>query len=152
MGAGKRHTPTESDQASKPASQPPNTPQEIEKPQKRDDGFPRNPNKRPQYIEKAKIPTPPSPQSQICATTKSVGSSQIATSSLWYPLLRPKPQHFSLSLSLSLSLSFVFTAFFWLLFYALDCDCCCSNPLSAICTRITDLPHFLFSSSCSSLS
>jgi hypothetical protein len=102
MGPGKRHTLTESDQASKPASQPPNTPQEIPKPQKRDDGFPRNPNKRPQYIEKAKIPTPPSPQSQICAATKSVGSSQIATSSLWYPLLRPKPQHFSLSLSLSL--------------------------------------------------
>jgi len=53
MGAGKRHTPTGSDQASQPASQPPNTPQEIAKPQKRDDGSPRNPNKRPHYIEKA---------------------------------------------------------------------------------------------------
>ncbi len=105
MGAGKRHTPTESDQASQPDSQPPNTPQEIVKPQKRDDGSPRNPNKRRQYIEKTLIPTPPSPQTQICAATKSVGSSQIATSCLWYPLLRPKPQHFFLSLTLCVSLS-----------------------------------------------
>ncbi len=56
-------------------------------------------------------------------------------------------------LCLCLCLSFVFTVFFWLLFYALDCDCCCSNPARStqfFCTRHISFPSLLLVFPCSS--